>query len=42
MITHISPTGSMDLLSQIEVERLKKQPPVVICTNSTEIVHSPF
>ncbi|KUJ00195.1 nucleotide 5'-monophosphate nucleosidase PpnN [Vibrio sp. MEBiC08052] len=24
MITHISPTGSMDLLSQIEVERLKK------------------
>ncbi|MBY7667959.1 nucleotide 5'-monophosphate nucleosidase PpnN [Vibrio anguillarum] len=24
MITHISPTGSMDLLSQLEVERLKK------------------
>ncbi len=24
MITHISPAGSMDLLSQIEVERLKK------------------
>ena len=24
MITHISPAGSMDLLSQLEVERLKK------------------
>ncbi|MBJ3821830.1 DUF4478 domain-containing protein, partial [Salmonella enterica subsp. enterica serovar Typhimurium] len=23
MITHISPAGSMDLLSQLEVERLK-------------------
>lgn len=25
MITHISPTGSMDLLSQLEVKRLKKE-----------------
>ncbi|CAE6888470.1 hypothetical protein ACOMICROBIO_FLGHMIGD_00682 [Vibrio sp. B1FLJ16] len=24
MITHISPAGSMELLSQLEVERLKK------------------
>ncbi len=24
MITHISPAGSMDLLSQLEVERLRK------------------
>ena len=25
MITHISPAGSMDLLSQLEVQRLKKE-----------------
>lgn len=37
MITHISPAGSMDLLSQLEVERLKK-PPLVSFTNSTGTV----
>lgn len=38
MITHISPAGSMDLLSQLEVERLKRLPPVIFIS-STEIVH---
>jgi hypothetical protein len=36
MITHISPAGSMDLLSQLEVERLKKNQ--VSCTSSTVTV----
>ncbi len=41
MITHISPAGSMDLLSQLEVERLKKtakKPPLVSFSNSTATV----
>lgn len=38
MITHISPAGSMDLLSQLEVDQLKK-PLLVIYIECTEIVH---
>lgn len=37
MITQVSPAGSMDLLSQLEVERLKKPHPV-ICTSCTATV----